>query len=32
LLQFADQAIAINPTRRLRRTAEQIGLLIEDWT
>jgi HAD superfamily hydrolase (TIGR01490 family) len=32
LLEFADQAIAINPTRRLRRTAERIGLPIEDWT
>jgi phosphatidylglycerophosphatase C len=32
LLQFADRAIAINPTRRLRRTAERIGLPIEDWT
>jgi phosphatidylglycerophosphatase C len=31
LLQFAQRAIAVNPTRRLRRTAERIGLPIEDW-
>ena len=31
LLQFADRAIAVNPTRGLRRTAERIGLPVEDW-
>lgn len=32
LVQFSDQAIAVNPTWRLRRTAERIGLPVEDWS
>ena len=31
LIRFAQRAIAVNPTRRLRRTAERMGLPIEDW-
>jgi HAD superfamily hydrolase (TIGR01490 family) len=31
LLRFADQAIAVNPTRQLRRAANRLGIPMEDW-
>jgi phosphoserine phosphatase len=31
LLHWADQAVAVNPTRRLAATAGIEGIAIEDW-
>ena len=31
LLRFAQAPVAVNPTRRLRRFATELGIRIEDW-